>query len=1388
MRTNSEPLPSRHCRPGPSSFRALSRKSSWVLGCVSVCAFLVGFWVLGYFGISHADERDVEGAIKAATNPEAEEQPPPRPAKMPDLTKGEPLPPPGKSGTVTWNMGPTGIVGIKNGGNQGDQVQVISVVPGSPADGKVLPGDVLLGTAGTDFVVGNDMNRVAGNAIIEAETEAGKGILNIHIWRDRNWTKRVGEKDMFGIDLEELFKEAEDSAELYEWKDEEEKTVAVKQMAYDEFPIDGVHMNIDLQLEVMGTYSDTSPWDCPVVEKVRGNALKVIANKFSKPDRRGRIRGDWPSVLALVASGKPEYVELARKWVHTQKLCQDMEADITLADLKYRGYQSWHHGFSYLEMAIYYDATGDDFVLPEIRKRAILVALGQNGGGSWGHTFAFREFNGGLLHRNNPGYGAMNNAGTRCFFLLTLARKFGIEHPEIDAAIERADRFFRTFVDKGCIPYGYHSPYPSDDSNGKNYGAAYAFYVLGKKYEAKYFSIHSAHASFTRRGGHGSPTLWYYTPLSAHISGPRAIKAYMRNMRYFYTLSRRHDGSFVFLGEQAPGIGGKGMRNATATVVMHLSYPLGQLVITGRDADRDCWITDEEYEELLVAGHGMKDPKLIAERGKPWNERSTDEIIELLDHFYPKVRGYHAREIGKRFKEGEKDIVPKLLAKLDDPEARMRAGACTALSACGTEVVLQNLSKFVAMLKDDAEFVRMQAARTIGGATEPGEAKRELALLEAAVDDYPGMTMDNGNFRNAVKSVLFARRRRGSKGADLSKMGTTPFQAGYDEDLVRLALEKIVTMDPQGMVPGGWDRETLLKLAGPVTFSAEVRQVNDAMFGGARKAQAQALLSKFGYREAADGDAANLRQRSLLERDMRIKVGFKDPYITPQKVKKAPGAYRDRLDDLCLWLQDKPTTVLKESRGKNAPPILTPLDELIELIRNDSENRPGPSVRDDVFMMFDEELAQAGSEAGQIKLCREELKKPARKNYFRQMAAMTKLVDLLGAEGALDDVLPYVGHQYWGVRDWAHALGVKMFKAGAGEGFVEALKKNLASGQMQGTVGVPALKSEIFSGNTAPGQAVGILAVLADSGDRSALAPAREALSATTPGVRRAAIQAVMKLGGKKVLPEVFDFLMQTDNPDDLWGCELALLARRDEPDFAEKIRAEAIALFPDASVRHRRSLAWVIGQLGGPDSLAALREAALSTRDEADLREMVRALAFSPDRAADKVMLDLARSDKMRRQAVAKLSVHRMVGRHGPGDVTDEQRLDFAAPLLHMIHDKRLIAYLGKVHTGRSASTLLGVMKKGSTETAAKAIIACVEGMEKPPRTDARAAADALIEVIEYIEVTRLRGGVKAHMRKEDRYAMWKSLQTRAGRALLRVYNPTEAPIEGFDDMELDL
>ena len=76
-----------------------------------------------------------------------------RPKNLPDLTKGGTLPT-GKAAPPVWTLGPTGIVGQMAGREKGDQVLVHGTVKSSPSEGKLLPGDVIIGMHGRQFVAG----------------------------------------------------------------------------------------------------------------------------------------------------------------------------------------------------------------------------------------------------------------------------------------------------------------------------------------------------------------------------------------------------------------------------------------------------------------------------------------------------------------------------------------------------------------------------------------------------------------------------------------------------------------------------------------------------------------------------------------------------------------------------------------------------------------------------------------------------------------------------------------------------------------------------------------------------------------------------------------------------------------------------------------------------------------------------------------------------------------------------------------------------------------------------------------------------------------------------------------------------------------------------------
>jgi hypothetical protein len=100
----------------------------------------------------------------------------------PDFTKGDPIPTGAKH---DWNLGATGARGWmyceKMGTTDARQVFITAVDTGSPADGVLAKGDVLLGVRGSPFAF--DPRTELGKALTAAESQAGGGKLTLTRWR-----------------------------------------------------------------------------------------------------------------------------------------------------------------------------------------------------------------------------------------------------------------------------------------------------------------------------------------------------------------------------------------------------------------------------------------------------------------------------------------------------------------------------------------------------------------------------------------------------------------------------------------------------------------------------------------------------------------------------------------------------------------------------------------------------------------------------------------------------------------------------------------------------------------------------------------------------------------------------------------------------------------------------------------------------------------------------------------------------------------------------------------------------------------------------------------------------------------------------------------------------
>ncbi|MFN7841381.1 MAG: DUF6288 domain-containing protein, partial [Pirellula sp.] len=155
--------------------------------------------------------------------------PPNKQQAVPDFTKGDSIP---ENAKHDWNLGPTGLRGWiycdKLVTKDARQIRVTSVAEGSPADGSMAVGDVILGVAGQAFSF--DPRTEMGRAITTAESDTSDGKLRLTRWRS------------------------------------------------------GVTEEVEIVLPVLGSFSTTAPYQCSKSRHIFENGLKALAHRMSEPD------------------------------------------------------------------------------------------------------------------------------------------------------------------------------------------------------------------------------------------------------------------------------------------------------------------------------------------------------------------------------------------------------------------------------------------------------------------------------------------------------------------------------------------------------------------------------------------------------------------------------------------------------------------------------------------------------------------------------------------------------------------------------------------------------------------------------------------------------------------------------------------------------------------------------------------------------------------------------------------------------------------------------------------------------------------------------------------------------------------------------------------------
>ncbi|HKK19265.1 MAG TPA: DUF6288 domain-containing protein [Opitutales bacterium] len=576
----------------------------------------------------------------------------------PDFTKGEPIP---EGATHDWTLGATGargwIYSHRLETSEARQIRITEVAKGSPAEGVLEVGDVILGIGDEKFR--SDARQAFGEALTAAESTAGGGELR-----------------------------------LLRWREGDTRTVTV-------------------ELPVLGDYSATAPYGCAKSARILKQGCSALSEKILSPDYKPNPISRSLNALALLATGDETWMPAIKKeaeWASNYSAFQ---------------FSTWYYGYVITFLAEYVLATGDESVLPGLRRLAIESAEGQSIVGSWGHRFAGED--GRLV-----GYGMMNSPGVPLTISLELSRRAGVDDELIPLAIERSAKLLRFYTGKGAVPYGDHDPWMHmHDDNGKCGMAAVLFNLLEEEESATFFSRMSLASHGNERDTGHTGNFWNmaWAMPGVNQSGPHATGAWMHEFgAWYYDLARGHDGLFRHQGPPQARPDSTGGWDATGAYLLAYAMPIRQLYITGKQAASTPQLTAAEAQAILDDGRGWTNSK----RYGPYLEMSTGELLEHLGSWSPIVRERAAVALSKRQDPPVEELIELLGSS---SQLKSRLGACQALAQLKGKAA-PAIPALRETLKAEDMWLRINAASALGAIGKPARVAAE-DLLEMLIRE-PG--------------------------------------------------------------------------------------------------------------------------------------------------------------------------------------------------------------------------------------------------------------------------------------------------------------------------------------------------------------------------------------------------------------------------------------------------------------------------------------------------------------------------------------------------------------------------------------------------------------------------------------------------------------------------
>ena len=471
---------------------------------------------------------------------------------------------------------------------------------------------------------------------------------------------------------------------------------------------DGKTEKIDIKLPILGSYSATAPYNCPKSKRILEEGCRSLADRISDLNYKPRAITRSLNALALLASGDPDYIPLIRKEAHWAK------------DYTTNGYKTWHYGYVIMLLSEYIMATGDQSVMPGLKRLAMESARGQSVVGSWGHKFALED---GRL----GGYGMMNAPALPLTTSLVMARAAGVKDPALDRAIERSTMLLRFYEGKGAIPYGDHHPWTqTHEDNGKCGMASVLFNLMGEKRPAEFFSrMALASHGPERDGGHTGNffnILWSLPAVAQ--SGPHATGAWMKEFGgWYFDLARRHDHSFPHQGPAQMKNDSYHNWDCTGGYLLAYAMPLKKIWLTGKRPSVAPQLDPASAQKVILAGRGWTNK----DRNSAYDKLDPDSLLESLGSWSPTVRERAAMALARR-----KNVpIDPIIKMIDSTSLYARYGACQALAHLKTSSP-QAVIALRKQLKNEDLWLRVKAAEALAHIGQPAMgALPELLTMTA---------------------------------------------------------------------------------------------------------------------------------------------------------------------------------------------------------------------------------------------------------------------------------------------------------------------------------------------------------------------------------------------------------------------------------------------------------------------------------------------------------------------------------------------------------------------------------------------------------------------------------------------------------------------------------